>query len=91
MHHAVDNVDAALEDTPSVEHVVVLRRVGEEVRQISMKPGRDLWWNELLDQHEGEIVEHEHVDAEHGMGATEGTPASFQGHTRNIEPVCWFA
>src|SRR5438477_530346 len=54
-----DNVDAALEDTPSVEHVVVLRRVGEEVRQIAMKPGRDLWWNELLDQHEGEIVEPE--------------------------------
>ena len=32
--------------TPSIEHVVVLRRVGSEV---AMKEGRDLWWDEIVD------------------------------------------
>ncbi len=62
-----DNVDGALEDTPTIEHVVVLRRVGEAIRPVAMKEGRDLWWDELLAQHEGAIVEPEHVDAEHPL------------------------
>ncbi len=44
-----EGVDAALENTPSVEHVVVVRRIGEEGGvQVSMKPGRDLWWHDLM-------------------------------------------
>ncbi len=39
------NVDAALASTPSVEHVVVLKRVGESV---DMQEGRDLWWHDLM-------------------------------------------
>ena len=62
-----DNVDAAIDGAPSVEHVIVLRRVGEEVRRVDMKQGRDLWWHELLAEHEGAIVEPEHVDAEHPL------------------------
>ncbi len=38
------NVDGALENTPSVEHVVVLNRCNNDV---TMKPGRDHWWHEL--------------------------------------------
>ncbi len=62
-----DNVDASLTDAPSVEHVVVVRRVGEHVRQVEMAPGRDVWWNDLMAQHEGAIVEPEHVDSEHPL------------------------
>ena len=39
------NADVAVARTPSIEHVVVLRRVGIE---IAMKEGRDLWWDELV-------------------------------------------
>jgi acetyl-CoA synthetase len=40
--------DVALEQTPTVERVVVLRRVGHEREPIVMKEGRDLWWEDLL-------------------------------------------
>ena len=39
------NADDALAGTPSIEHVVVLRRTGQTV---SFKTGRDLWWSELM-------------------------------------------
>jgi acetyl-CoA synthetase len=39
------NVDDALEGAPSVEKVVVYRRIGEPV---PMKPGRDFWWQDLM-------------------------------------------
>jgi len=38
-------VDEALEKSPSVEKCIVLRRVENDV---TMKPGRDLWWHELM-------------------------------------------
>ena len=37
--------DAALESAATVEHVIVVRRGGNEV---SMKPGRDHWYHELV-------------------------------------------
>ncbi len=39
------NADDALGATPTIEHVVVLRRTGQTV---SFKTGRDLWWTELM-------------------------------------------
>ena len=36
-------VDAALKESPCVEHVLVLKRTGNEV---PWTPGRDLWWHE---------------------------------------------
>ncbi|HET9932040.1 MAG TPA: AMP-binding protein, partial [Polyangiaceae bacterium] len=41
-------VDKAVQDAPSVEKVVVYRRLGQERLPIEMKAGRDLDWNELL-------------------------------------------
>jgi acetyl-CoA synthetase len=44
--HVVDLkgiADDALSETPSIEHVLVLRRTGSEC---SMRDGRDLWWHE---------------------------------------------
>lgn len=39
------NVDAALEKSPTVEKCIVYNRCNEAVM---MKPGRDLWWHELM-------------------------------------------
>jgi acetyl-CoA synthetase len=39
------NVDRALSGTPTVERVIVLKRTGQDV---TMEPGRDRWWHELV-------------------------------------------
>src|SRR5208282_5343799 len=39
------NVDRAVEGTPSVEKVIVLRRTGHGE---AMTEGRDLWWHDLM-------------------------------------------
>jgi acetyl-CoA synthetase len=39
------SVDRAVPSTPSVQHVIVLRRCGNEV---AMAAGRDLWWHDLM-------------------------------------------
>ena len=39
-----ENVDTALEKSPTVEKCVVLRRTGQPV---TMTPGRDFWWHDL--------------------------------------------
>jgi len=40
-------IDEALAKSPTVEKCIVLSRVGQTV---DMKPGRDLWWHELMEQ-----------------------------------------
>ncbi len=56
-------VDEALKSTPSVQSCVVFRRTGS---QITMQPGRDHWWHEMM-----EIVddkcEAEQLDSEHPL------------------------
>jgi acetyl-CoA synthetase len=39
------NCDIAMEQTPSIEHCIVARRVGDEVL---MHEGRDYWWDEVI-------------------------------------------
>ena len=39
------NVDGALEKSPTVEKCIVFNRANQ---QVTMKPGRDLWWHELM-------------------------------------------
>jgi len=39
------SVDRAVPATPSVEHVIVLKRTGQDV---TMAEGRDLWWHDLV-------------------------------------------
>lgn len=39
-------VDEALETSPSIEKVIVLKRTGTEV---TMKEGRDVWWHEAVE------------------------------------------
>ena len=40
------NVDEAVASTPSVEHVLVVRRVDEPVEMVE---GRDVWWHDVVD------------------------------------------
>jgi acetyl-CoA synthetase len=39
------NADISVAETPSIEHVVVVRRTGETV---SMQAGRDVWWHDAM-------------------------------------------
>src|SRR5262249_18298394 len=57
------NVDAAVPHTPSVQHVIVLKRTHEAVL---MGPGRDHWWHDLAAS-APEVCEPERLDAEHPL------------------------
>ncbi len=52
--------DAALEQCPTIEHAVVVRRTDSPVE---MRPGRDLWWHEEM-KTAAPYVEPEEMDAE---------------------------
>jgi acetyl-CoA synthetase len=61
-------VDRALEHTPTVEKVVVVRRLGDAHAPIKMTPGRDVTWQEAIatrDPQQGR--EPAIVDAEHPL------------------------
>jgi acetyl-CoA synthetase len=57
------NVDDALRQAPSVERVVVVSRTGQTV---PMNDGRDLWWNELMEE-ASDVGECVPLDAEHPL------------------------
>ncbi len=40
--------DKALEECPTIEKVVVYRRVGDARAHVTMKEGRDVWWEDLM-------------------------------------------
>jgi acetyl-CoA synthetase len=54
------NADEALEDTPSIQNAIVVRRTGEDV---PFQEGRDLWFHELVADAEDECPAEE-MDAE---------------------------
>jgi acetyl-CoA synthetase len=54
------NADEALQDTPSIQSVVVVKRTGEDVDLVE---GRDHWWDELMAQADEECPAEE-VDSE---------------------------
>ncbi len=58
-----DAVDEAVAETPTIQHVLVVRRTNGPV---SWREGRDLWWHDLVD---GQSDEHtpEPFDAEHPL------------------------
>ena len=55
-------VDEAVENSPSVKHVIVYKRTGTAVK---MKPGRDHWWHELMEKASDRPAEP--LDAEHPL------------------------
>ncbi len=57
------NVDEALERSPSVESVVVMKRLGLDVQMV---PGRDHWWSELMETAKADC-EAAKLDSEHPL------------------------
>jgi acetyl-CoA synthetase len=56
-----DNADRALQNTPTVEKVIVVKRTGQEIQ---MKTGRDVWYQEALaNAGANAYVEPEHMQA----------------------------
>jgi acetyl-CoA synthetase len=55
--------DAAVEGVPSIEHVLVIRRTGDETPGLPWTEGRDVWWHDLVDRqpdtHEAECFDAE--------------------------------
>jgi acetyl-CoA synthetase len=70
-------VDEALAESPSVEHVVVWRRLG---REVPMEAGRDVWWDEAVADAPGKLEPLE-VDSEHPylLTYTSGTTGAPKG------------
>ncbi len=54
------NADKAVAETPSIEHIIVVRRTGEE---INMETGRDLWWHSEMEKVDP-VCKPEPMDAE---------------------------
>ncbi len=65
-------VDKALEQTPTIEKVVVYKRIGAEKAPVSMNEGRDVWWDDALEKKPSAASlararEPEAFDAEHPL------------------------
>jgi acetyl-CoA synthetase len=58
-----ETADQALQGTPSIEKVLVVKRTGTEV---AMQAGRDAWWHEQVDL-ASDRCEPEHLDSEHPL------------------------
>ena len=70
-------VDEALESTKTVDHVLVVRRTGQDT---AWTEGRDVWWDELVDRQSEEHAPEGH-DSEHPLFIlyTSGTTAKPKG------------
>jgi len=55
-----DNADIAVHKTPSIEHILVVKRTGSS---IEMDEGRDVWWHDALSSANSECAPEE-MDAE---------------------------
>ena len=72
-HHA----DEALASTPTVEHSIVVKRLGHDVHMV---PNRDLWWHDIVERQSPECPPVA-VDSEHMLYLlyTSGTTAKPKG------------
>jgi acetyl-CoA synthetase len=73
-------VDEALKETPSVQHVLVARRLGDKAETTTMTEGRDVWWDEIVERQPADCPPVP-VDSEHMLYLlyTSGTTAKPKG------------
>jgi acetyl-CoA synthetase len=73
-------VDDALAGSPSVDHVLIVRRLGDEASDTNIVEGRDVWWHDLIDRQEPECPPVP-LDSEHMLYLlyTSGTTAKPKG------------
>jgi acetyl-CoA synthetase len=73
-------VDDALANSPTVAHVLMVRRLGDEAPETTVVDGRDLWWHDLVDRQEADCPPVP-LDSEHMLYLlyTSGTTAKPKG------------
>jgi acetyl-CoA synthetase len=73
-------VDEAVQSTPTIEKVLVVRRIGEHDIPVHMTAGRDVWWHDIVDR-QSEAHTPVPVDSEHMLYLlyTSGTTAKPKG------------
>ena len=73
-------VDEALESTPSVQAVLVVRRLGDQAPNVNMVEDRDHWWHDIVDTQLADCPP-EPLDSEHMLYLlyTSGTTAKPKG------------
>jgi acetyl-CoA synthetase len=71
--------DEALEQTPTIEHVLVARRLGDAT-PVAMREGRDVWWHDIVERQAPDCPPVA-LDAEHMLFLlyTSGTTAKPKG------------
>ncbi len=71
------NVDLAIQETPTIEHVLVAKRTNQDV---TMVDGRDVWWDEIVSRQSSECAP-EWMDSEDMLFLlyTSGTTARPKG------------
>jgi acetyl-CoA synthetase len=72
-------VDEALLDTPTIEHVLIVRRLGDAA-ETAMTDGRDVWWHDIVERQAADCPP-ESLDSEHMLYLlyTSGTTAKPKG------------
>jgi acetyl-CoA synthetase len=73
-------VDEAIESTPSVQAVLVVRRLGDQAPNVNMVEDRDHWWHDIVDTQLADCPA-EPLDSEHMLYLlyTSGTTAKPKG------------
>ncbi|HET9064282.1 MAG TPA: acetate--CoA ligase, partial [Gemmatimonadales bacterium] len=73
-------VDEAVVSSPTIEHVLMVRRLGDEAPDTTFDDGRDVWWHDLVDRQAADCP-HVPLDSEHMLYLlyTSGTTAKPKG------------
>jgi acetyl-CoA synthetase len=73
-------VDDAVANSPTIEHVLMVRRLGDEAAETTFHEGRDVWWHDIVDRQAADCP-HVPLDSEHMLYLlyTSGTTAKPKG------------